>query len=967
MRLKLLPLLALVLLPLGFSQPAQTNSLPATWTPRGLGGGGGMFSPSLSPHDPNVMFLSIDMGHVFRSLDAGTTWRILPFSSLQGQQHTQVQFTSIPTTLYAAERGRDPLTEGNLFRPRKSQDLGDTWNSFTSWPPTNYSPSYANERCVTVWADPTRADSFLVASEARLWFYRASDTLGSFTPLCTFPSGNARVGGVYWRPNTTEVWVGTSDGLYYHANPAAGGAFSLVTSPPAGDRIVSFSGASTGGVLRFYAVTTQLSVTATKTPQSFSAGANNRVYRIDWLTDSAWTQETGLPSADYPIEVGLARDRIDRVHVSVARSASYPHQHGVYRQDGPGTAWTRTFLSEANTNLTTGWASLNSNSGPTAQTLETSITYASPCGFAVSPTDADRVVITDNCVIHRSDNATQASPTWRQLYTTDDNAQHAPGQRFPHGQSYATNGLELTVSYWVDWASATDVALGALDYLSPHSTDGGARWGFDYDPTVFPSGDIPQVVTDSVTGTRYAICSFAMTLYEYLGTDDVNVDYTGPGTKGAPGLWSRASGSSSWTPVRQDFGVGEPGSPLTRGANPTWVAVDATRRRLYVAVSHSNPAVDGVYLQNITTGIWQKLPSPTPGVFRSTAPAILHPFNLRLLANGDLLASYAARQVGNPNAGYAPSSGVFTYSHTTNTWTDKTTRLELRYATRDVVLDPHDPTERTWYACVTNTDLALTSPTSSDSPQTYGGLYKTVDAGDTWTLLWNGETNIAGKPGTPGQLGVTGCSVNSVTPHPTKSYELWFTTRYNGLWVSQDAHLASPTFTQTTYPFRHPQRVFFNPYDTDEAWITSNGYGVNIARRPSTFGLWQKDSFGTSAPNPVVIALDADPDADGVPNLLEYLLATDPQNPASLYTPTTSTLQVNSAVYLALTFRRRISSVGITHAVQAGGDLADWSEDTVLASTPIDHGDGTQTVTYRDLVPLNAAPTRFLRLQVTLP
>ena len=54
-------------------------------------------------------------------------------------------------------------------------------------------------------------------------------------------------------------------------------------------------------MLRFCAVTRQLSVNATKTPQSFSGGANSRVYRIDWPSDSVSTQETGLPSADYPI------------------------------------------------------------------------------------------------------------------------------------------------------------------------------------------------------------------------------------------------------------------------------------------------------------------------------------------------------------------------------------------------------------------------------------------------------------------------------------------------------------------------------------------------------------------------------------------------------------------------------------------------------------------------------------------
>lgn len=39
---------------------------------------------------------------------------------------------------------------------------------------------------------------------------------------------------------------------------------------------------------------------------------------------------------------------------------------------------------------------------------------------------------------------------------------------------------------------------------------------------------------------------------------------------------------------------------------------------------------------------------------------------------------------------------------------------------------------------------------------------------------------------------------------------------------------ASPVFTRVTnYPFRQPERIFFNPsYNPSEIWITSFGYGL---------------------------------------------------------------------------------------------------------------------------------------------
>lgn len=920
-------------------------TVPDFWDPSGLGGGGGMFSPAISPHDPNTLFLSIDMGHVFRSRDAGTTWQIIPFQQLQGGQQTQVQFTSTPTTLYAAERGRDPITEANVFRPKKSLDLGDRWTPFASWPP----PAYPSERAVSLWADPNRDDSFLVASDARLWYYRSSGTSGNFTLLHSFPSGNGRVGGVYWSSTTPEVWVGSSDGLLHHPDPHSGGNFAAASSPPAGNKIISFAGAQQGGVMRFYCVTTQGPVDAVKTPQSFSGGANNGVYRLDWPQDSAWAAEAGIPAADHPVIVGMAQNRVDCAHVAVARSASYPNQHGVYRQIGPGAPWIRTMVTEGNGNVHSGWGSINANSGPVANTLETNISYAFPCGMAVSPANADRVVLSDNCVIHRCDDAAQPSPVWQQIYTTSDNPLHGPGEFFPHGQSYLTGGLEVTVAYWVDWSSASDVFIGALDYQCPHSLDGGSRWGFDYDPTSLPSGDIPQVVSDPMTGVRYAIATYSNSIYEYLGCDDTHVDYNGAPTKTPPGLWSLPPGATQWVPVRKDFGVGEPGSAATRGANPCWVTIDSPRRRLYVAVQHSSPAVDGIYQQDLTTGAWTKLPSPTPGAFRPAGTSIVHPFNIRVLPNGDLLASYSARQAGNASAGFTPSSGVFIYSASADAWADKSTRVELRYFTRDVAVDPADPSGLTWYACVSNTDLAATVPPSADSPTTYGGLYKTVDGGDAWSLVWAGEPGVAGS------------SVISVTPHPTNRYELWMTTRFAGLWISQDRDAPSPTFQQTSYPFRAPERVFFNPHVPEEVWITSNGYGLSITSRPKCFPLWQKDRFGSQASDPALVGDAADPDGDGMPNLLEYSLGGDPL--AASGDPLPQLALSPGGNFLSLTFPC-IADPSLTYFVEASNDLIDWGVAPIWSSSGAPNVPGLTTVT--DSADLTTNPRRFLRLRVML-
>jgi len=59
---------------------------------------------------------------------------------------------------------------------------------------------------------------------------------------------------------------------------------------------------------------------------------------------------------------------------------------------------------------------------------------------------------------------------------------------------------------------------------------------------------------------------------------------------------------------------------------------------------------------------------------------------------------------------------------------------------------------------------------------------------------------------------------------------MYVTTEDQGLWYSGNRRAASPTFTQLNYPFRFPSRVFFNPYNANEVWVTSFGNGLRLGR-----------------------------------------------------------------------------------------------------------------------------------------
>ena len=146
-------------------------------------------------------------------------------------------------------------------------------------------------------------------------------------------------------------------------------------------------------------------------------------------------------------------------------------------------------------------------------------------------------------------------------------------------------------------------------------------------------------------------------------------------------------------------------------------------------------------------------------------------------------------------------------------------RRGMDYWTKDVVVDPNDPTQNTWYAGVYSG--------WGGQANGLGGLYKTTNRGQSWTLL------------------TSGLDVESITFNPSKPSEAFMTTETQGLWYSSNMTAATPTFTQVAnYPFRQPERVFFNPFNTNEVWVTSFGGGVfvgNTATAPTVANVQVND------------------------------------------------------------------------------------------------------------------------------
>jgi PKD repeat protein len=140
----------------------------------------------------------------------------------------------------------------------------------------------------------------------------------------------------------------------------------------------------------------------------------------------------------------------------------------------------------------------------------------------------------------------------------------------------------------------------------------------------------------------------------------------------------------------------------------------------------------------------------------------------------------------------------------------------------------------------------------------------------------------------------------------------------------------------------------------------SGSVAINVT---STFALWQQAKF-TSAElsDPMISSPNADPDRDGIPNLLEYAFGLEPK------IPNTNAAPVGAITngYFTLTYSQFKAATDLTFTAETSNDLLTWNSGPAYFTTvqTIDKGP-TDTVTVRQTSPVSAASESFVRLKVS--
>jgi hypothetical protein len=159
-------------------------------------------------------------------------------------------------------------------------------------------------------------------------------------------------------------------------------------------------------------------------------------------------------------------------------------------------------------------------------------------------------------------------------------------------------------------------------------------------------------------------------------------------------------------------------------------------------------------------------------------------------------------------------------------------------------------------------------------------------------------------------------------------------------------------------------------YDHPASWAIScqllgNPGALNGSLHTQDFLGWRNSHFtAAEIADPLISGSDADLDSDGLTTLMEFALGLDPKSHDAGGTPSDSIVQDNGHDYLSLTFKRWQKAPGLHYSVEVSSDLVTWAPAGEIVAV-VDLGDGRETVTIRDNLPISSTNTqRFLRLVV---
>jgi photosystem II stability/assembly factor-like uncharacterized protein len=729
---------------------------PTSFTPKGIGGGGALFFPKVNPANDNEFYVSCDMSELFHSTDFGKSYTQIPFTKLQVFNTSTYEFTNNSNIAYCN------FNDGNSGYPVKTTDGGNTWNVIAAYSVPNYGDVF---RIIVNYNNP---EQLIIGAYGDILFSNNGGASFKLVKHAANMGAGLILGGVFW--DGTNIYIGTNDGLIRSTD--SGGTFTVQNTSgiTSGHVIWNFAGAKTGATTRFTCITSNTSGTYNGVmPWDYYNFAKG-VYTMDDDNGTWVSRSTGINFAnDFVMYVGMAENDINTIYLGGHDNVlSGPL---VFKSIDGGKGWAKVFNTTNNLNITTGWEGAGGDKG---------WSWSETCfGMSVAPNNSKKALFG---TFGHVEATADGGSSWTQAYVSSGD-QHPASAATPSKQSYTSIGLENTTCWQLEWMDADNMMACFSDIGSIRSVDGGNKWSFNY--SGFSVNSFYRLVKTG-NGKLYGACSNIHDMYQSTRLADAQLDAADGNGK----IVFSTDKGASWTTLHSF------GHPVF------WLAGDQNNpERMYASVIHfggtQGSQAGGIYVtNNLSAGAasnWIKLSNPprTEG----------HPASIQVLNDGKMVCTFSGRRA---SSGFTASSGVFMYDPVAGAWSDLS-HAGMKYWTKDIVIDPSDLAQNTWYVCVFSG--------WGGAPNGLGGLYKTTDRGKNWTKLTGSQFD----------------RVTSITFNPQVSGQAFLTTETQGLWMSSTMKSVTPVWTLVdSYPFRQPERVFFNPYNQNEMWVTSFGNGMKL-------------------------------------------------------------------------------------------------------------------------------------------
>lgn len=667
------------------------------WTPLGLSGGGGMFTPAISAVNPDLMMLNCDMGAAYISRDGGRNWAMINQAELRTDTRCRPCFhPADPDIIYASSSGRLKVSRDG---GRTFQFVGDLRQGL-----------YGEIAVCAVKPG-------LMLAGTRDGFCRLSRDAGRHWTRCDGPVGgalgfhfdNTRNGRTLFAATPKGIWRSDDGGKTWQAKNR--GLPWL--------EIQGFAGGSSraGGRIMLYAT-----VKSKKVNGAFQGGVYCSNDRGDTWQPAMGrginrdTQRTGRWAhgdlAQY-VQVLTTDARPMTVYVMNTSTGFHPPHHDtVYRSDDGGATWRDIYFMDPRFEAY--------NVAPNYVTASTGQCYKggdAPFGAAISSGAPNRLImVRSQCFITHN-----GGDSWFNGHTYP-----AFGETPKPGSRWVCNGLVVTTTwhYYIDPFEPNRHYIAYTDIGMARSLDAGRTWRWwdkkswapwrntcyemAFDPDVPGKiwgafSNVHDIPNDNIISERHG--------------------HNGPG-----GICVSRDFGASW---RHEAG-GLPLKPVTS------VVVDPKspkgRRTLYAGVFMA-----GVYRSDNDGKTWALKKN-----------GLGHPANMRvsrvfLHGDGTLFAMICAKRPGRGKPLMPEGVGLYRSRDRGERWTRINASQPVLYP-KDFSVHPADSRRILMGVC------------DAGWGDQSGGLYLTGDGGRTWRLIGRKGTQTFGgyfHPERPGWIYMT--------------------------------------------------------------------------------------------------------------------------------------------------------------------------------------------------------------------